>query len=223
MRFTPLPNVFFSALLPHIDDISELKVILHVFWLLYQKKTRLKLVTLSELLGDKTLMQGIWASGSPEDTLRGALEKAVERGVLLRLKLEQGDAYSLNSESERETVMEQVGRGEVSLANEVVWGGPCIKDERPNIFHLYEENIGLVAPVIADELAEAEKEYPPEWIEDAFKEAVSQNKRSWRYVSRILERWATEGRGVGAPGRLSAKDTGPEKYFRGKYGHLVRK
>ena len=32
------------------------------------------------------------------------------------------------------------------------------------------------------------------WIEDAFREAVAQNKRSWRYG--ILENWASRGRGT---------------------------
>ena len=41
--------------------------------------------------------------------------------------------------------------------------------------------------MIADALREAEDMYPEEWIEDAIDEAVKQNKRSWRYVSAILE------------------------------------
>ena len=38
VHFTPLPNLFFSQLLPAIDDLAELKVTLHIFWLLHQKK-----------------------------------------------------------------------------------------------------------------------------------------------------------------------------------------
>ena len=41
--------------------------------------------------------------------------------------------------------------------------------------------------------------------------------------SRILERWTTEGKGVGESGRHSKKDTSPDKYFKGKYGHLVQR
>jgi DnaD/phage-associated family protein len=55
--------------------------------------------------------------------------------------------------------------------------------------------------MIADELREAEELYPLEWLEDAFREAVGQNKRSWRYIARILERWEREGRSNGEPGR----------------------
>jgi len=37
-EFTPLPNIFFSSLLPQIDDIAELKTTLHVMAMLYRKK-----------------------------------------------------------------------------------------------------------------------------------------------------------------------------------------
>ena len=76
--------------------------------------------------------------------------------------------------------------------------------------------------MIAEELKEAEKLYPAEWIESAFKEAVTLNKRSWRYIARILERWAIEGKDDGKPGRDFKKEDDREKYIRGKYGHMVK-
>jgi DnaD/phage-associated family protein len=78
--------------------------------------------------------------------------------------------------------------------------------ERHNVFQLYEENIGPITPLIADELRDAEKMYPHEWIEEALKEAAVLNKRSWRYASRILERWAMEGRQGEKAGRDPAGD-----------------
>src|SRR5579863_8567876 len=36
--YTPLPETFFTAILPEIEDVGELKVTLHLFWLLYQKR-----------------------------------------------------------------------------------------------------------------------------------------------------------------------------------------
>ena len=93
--------------------------------------------------------------------------------------------------------------------------------EPPDIFTLYEENIGMLTPMIAEELKEAEKSYPPEWLRDAVREAVHQNKRKWRYISAILQRWATEGKRDGAYQRDSQAD--PDKYVKGKYGHMVRR
>ena len=54
--------------------------------------------------------------------------------------------------------------------------------------------MGPITPQIADDLAEAEGLYPAPWIADAFREAAELNKRSWRYIQRILERWHDEGR-----------------------------
>src|SRR5437763_11950136 len=71
-----------------------------------------------------------------------------------------------------------------------------VQVERPNIFVLYEQNIGLLSPLIADQLRDAAEQYPPEWIEAAFREAVQHNKRKWNYISAILRRWETEGRQV---------------------------
>ena len=59
MQFTPLPNLFFSTLLPQIDDIAELKTTLHVFRLLYAKKGYPRLVAYGELLSDKSLMSSL--------------------------------------------------------------------------------------------------------------------------------------------------------------------
>jgi DnaD/phage-associated family protein len=69
-----------------------------------------------------------------------------------------------------------------------------VQVERPNIFVLYEQNIGLLSPMIAEELKEAADHYPTEWIEAAFREAVLYNKRNWKYIRAILRRWETEGR-----------------------------
>ena len=45
-------NVFFSRIAPETDDIAELKAVLHIFYLLYQKKGYPRYVSEAELLGD---------------------------------------------------------------------------------------------------------------------------------------------------------------------------
>jgi DNA replication protein len=66
--------------------------------------------------------------------------------------------------------------------------------ERPNIFNLYEQNIGPLTPLIAETLRDAEQTYQPSWIEEAVRIAVENNVRKWRYVEAILESWRTRGR-----------------------------
>ena len=71
---------------------------------------------------------------------------------------------------------------------------PAVIPERPNVFRLYEQNVGPLTPLIADHLVRALETWPVEWIEDAVAESVAYNKRSWRYIQRILEGWQSEGR-----------------------------
>jgi DNA replication protein len=225
LSFTPIPNLFFARLLPQIDSLAEVKLILVIFWRLYQKRGALKFVTYKELMADKALRVGTNEAGSTDGALRSALESAVERGVLLHLMLERDgereEVYFVNTEANRQAIA-RVQNGEVFLVA-LPQPQPYIEEEKPNIFALYEQNIGLLTPMIAEELKEAEKLYPAPWIEEAFKEAVSLNKRSWRYIARILERWSSEGKGSGESGKDFKKKRDPSRYFKGKYGHLVRR
>jgi len=229
MQFTPVPNLFFSSLLPQISDLAELKVTLHIFWLLYGKRGYPRFATYRELLSTRSLMSSLGEGEKPPDEVLGnALEMAVNRGTVLHLVLDRDgapeDVYFLNTESDRRTVA-KIWNGELVLAG-LKAGRQAYPDvdtePPPDIFTLYEENVGMLTPMIADELREAEKLYPAAWIRDAIKEAVSLNKRSWRYIARILERWSTEGRGDGTYQR-DIKKTDPDKYIKGKYGHMVKR
>lgn len=98
----------------------------------------------------------------------------------------------------------------------------AIRIERPNIYVLYEQNIGLLTPIMAEKLQDSEGRYPREWIEAAFEEAVLNNKRNWRYIERILERWTAEGRQSGKDKRSAEQSLDPDKYTKGKYAFLFR-
>jgi len=129
-----------------------------------------------------------------------------------------GAWYFANTAQGRRAV-ERLQRGEIRLRDD---GGPVevpVDLERPNVFVLYERNIGMLTPFIADQLRDAEETYPAEWIEDAFRIAVEQNVRKWAYVRRILERWATEGRDDGTDREVSKED--PERYVKGPYADYV--
>lgn len=208
-----------------MGSLPELKLTLHLFWRLYQKRGALKFVTYRELMGDKTLIEGMEETSSPDGVLRNALEAAVDRGVLLRLVLEREaepeEIYFINNEASRKAIA-RVQSGELSLGA-LPQPQPYIKEEKPNIFSLYEQNIGLLTPMVAEELQEAERLYPAPWIEEAFREAVDLNKRSWRYIARILERWSSEGRESGKSRRHPKAKRDPDRYIKGKYGHVVRR
>ena len=224
-KYTSIPNIFFSDVLPEIDDLDELKVTLHIFWILYQKRGYPRFITFDELISDPVLIRGLRGEGSPSSPLRQGLTKAVSRGTILCLKLERDsethELYLINDDSGRKAA-EKIKSGELDVGT-LAKAEPCpMSREQPNIFTLYEKNIGMLTPIIAEELKEAEKLYPASWIQDAFKEAVDLNKRSWRYISRILERWAAEGKHDGEPGRYPEADSSPEEYRR-RYGHLLKR
>jgi len=221
LEFTPIPNVFFSGVLPDITDIAELKATLHVVSVLYRKKGYPRFVSFSELLNNPALMQGL---GS-EDALREALKKAVERGTLLHLPVSgdgpSGDVYFLNDEPGRQALA-KIHTGELKLPGLKPSAVATPSEPLPDIFTLYEQNIGMLTPLIADELRDTEKNYPADWIRDAVKEAVLHNKRNIKYIMKILENWSVEGRGDGTYQRDSKKAE-PDRFIKGKYGHMVRR
>lgn len=199
LKATAIPNLFFSALLPDINDLAELKLTLNAFWRIHSKRGYPRFVTLREMVSDSARLRAIDDGRQrPEDVVREALEAAVNRGVLLRLSVRYGDrvdeAYFINSAEGRKAV-EQLRQGEIDIGQTLVEKPePRATVERKDIFVLYEQNIGLLTPLIAEQLQEAEKLYPADWIEEAFRLAAEYNKRSWRYIQRILERWAFEGK-----------------------------
>jgi len=198
--FISLPDSFFTQAMPKIQDLAELKTVLYVAYLILRRQAHphpdIIGVTYKELKAESCRL----SAELDEETLRQALGLAVEHGTLLHSTLNINgvleDVYALTADSRQ---------------------SPTI-----NIFVLYEQNIGMITPMIAEELKEAENLYPPQWIEEAFKEAVTLNKRSWKYIARILERWASEGKDSGEYKRDIKKDD-PDKYIKGRYGHMVRR
>jgi DNA replication protein len=222
VEYTSIPDVFFSGLLPQITDMAELKVTLYVISMLYHKKGYPRFVSYRDLLGNVSLMQSLKGS---EEMLRDALKVATGRGTLLTLTVEKDGVteviYFLNDGNGRQAVT-KIQSGTLELAGlKAVMAEPVKTEELPDIFTLYEQNIGMLTPMIADELRDAERLYPPDWIRDAIKEAVSYNKRNIKYIVTILQRWSLEGRSYGTH-RRHIKEADSHKFVKGKYGRMVQ-
>ncbi len=197
LQLTQVPNQFFSELLPAIDHLGELKLTLYAFWRLPRTPGDFPYLTRDELLEDELLMEGMQAaSGTAAEALDEALERAVARGTLLTAKLESSDTDQqflfLNGPRGRAAI-EAIEHGEWRPSADR--RAPVeLRAERPNIFNLYEQNIGPLTPMIAESLRDAEQTFPEQWVEQAIRIAVENNVRKWRYVQAILDDWMASGK-----------------------------
>lgn len=205
--FTPLPDAFFHRLLNEIDDTAELKVTLNFLWRVQRMEGALHALRENELASEDL--------GLAADGVTHGLEKAVQRGTILRAEREADVVYFLNSPRGRASA-EAFAKGQWRESAQAASAPPV---ERPNIFKLYEENIGPLTPLIADALKDAETTFTPEWIQDAIELAVKNNKRNWKYCEAILKRWKEEGRAEKQDRRDAEKDRG--KYVKGEYADYV--
>lgn len=199
LSYTPIPDLFFSDLLPAIDDLAEFKLTIYMFWALYHQKGSPRYLMLTELEKEGTLLSGMPGSEDEAriDSLQRAVTQAVARGTLLQLDIQADEGIItylfLNTPQGRNAVRD-VKEGRLVLETEGRVLEAHIQQERPSIYALYEDNIGLLTPLLSEQLREASQTYPDDWIRDAFRIAVERNVRNWRYIEGILKRWAAAGR-----------------------------
>ena len=77
------------------------------------------------------------------------------------------DWYFINTVKGRQTLA-LVRQGKLGELQAAIPDDRRLKVERPNIFVLYEQNVGLMTPLIADQLRDMEKSYPPDSIDQVF-------------------------------------------------------
>jgi len=212
-KLTGIPDVFFRELLPELEDINEIKLCLYILWKAYTIGDFGIPITAADILLDKILIGGLESSTvGTEKLVTEILEKAVVDNILIKISSEfiKGSyTYFINS---------PLGRKAASEKSQKLQPVKTTLDQiQPNIYRLYQENIGPLTPIIADALREAENIYQVEWIEEAIKIAVQNNVRRWRYVESILDRWQKEGRD-GTDREHDQEDY--RRYIKGEYGEI---
>ena len=205
--FTQLPDGFFHQLLKDIKDSDELKVTLYFLWCVEHMDGPFR--AMCEIDFD------VKDLGLSVEETKSGLEKAVKRGSILKSTHEADVFYFLNSPRGR-AAAEAFSKGQWRESARILSAPPM---ERPNVFKLYEENIGALTPLIADALKDAEETYQAEWISEAIELAVKNNKRNWKYCEAILKRWKEEGRAEKQDRRDAEKDR--RKYVEGKYSDFI--
>ncbi|MEZ4663728.1 MAG: hypothetical protein R2911_39850 [Caldilineaceae bacterium] len=91
MKQVIIPDYFFTDLLPLIDDMAELKLTLHCFWLLNEQSGELRYLRGDDLRSDEKLLTSLTQDNdlrAPKVVLEDALSRAVARNTLLRLEIE---------------------------------------------------------------------------------------------------------------------------------------
>jgi DNA replication protein len=225
---TPLPNIFFSEVLPRLESPAEIKVVMQVFFLLSRKKGYPRFISYEELANDPVLIKGLGdAGGEFRGILAGALDNAAKQRIFLHIPVDiegkPDEAYFINNEAEKDTLA-RISEGKLKIPNITIRKVEEAVVEQPSdIYNLYEQNIGMLTPILAEELQEAEHKYPAEWVQEAFRIALRSNVRNWKYINGILKRWEREGKQDGKYVGDTRKEGDPDKYIRGKYGHMVQR
>jgi len=196
--FTAVPDSLLRDLLAEIEDADELRATLHAIWRIEHQEGPVRFLRRADF--------GEFAAG---------VDKAVLRGTLLRVQNEAGEFFCLNSPRGRASV-EAIQNGKFDPSN--IQNAPPV--ERSNVFTLYEQNIGALTQLIADMLREAEKEYPSMWFEEAFKIAVANNARKWKYVEAVLKRWKEKGKDERKDQQDAVKDF--ERYTDGEFSEYLK-
>jgi len=222
VQLTRIPDPLLTDLLPEIDHLGELKLILYAFWRLERMEGAFRYLRRENFLEDQRFMNGL-ASGNieAEAALDEALQRCIQRGSLLEasLELEGGKEtlYFLNSPKGR-AAAQAIQRGEWRYTGDPL-SPLSLSLDKPNLFRIYEENIGPLTPMIADKLGEAEDNYPAQWIEEAVQIAVENNVRRWSYVEAILKRWQEGGRDERTDRRDTEKDR--RRYIEGEFSEFI--
>ena len=206
--FTQLPDKFFHELLKEINDAAELKVTAYFLWRVEHMDGPFRALTKMDF--------DVKALGLSAEEIKRGLEKAVKRGSLLTVKKDAAVFFLLNSPRGRAGV-KAIESGKWNPSDKI--SAPPM--ERPNVFKLYEENIGPLTPLIADTLKDAEELYHAEWIAEAIELAVKNNKRNWKYCEAILKRWKEEG----THGKKTQQNSGKasERYTKSEFEEYLKR
>ncbi len=209
-RTTPVPDLLFSRDMAAIDDPLALAVLLWVLWQVHRRPAGAPAaVRAADVAADPGLRRRARAAAAAAGDAPAPADPAAEADATARLAracqalaargllLAHHGWLAVNDRAGRAVVDEATAdpRRWPDLAPEAAPPAvaPADAADRGAIFARYEQTIGLVTPMLADELAEAAEAYPAAWIDRAFRLAAANGVRKWSYVRAILARWARDG------------------------------
>lgn len=188
-KLTLVPESFFTELLPQIDDFAELQVTLWALWALQQREGHYRYLRAQDFATSDTLRQFLPQPAA----LTATLARCVARGSLIEVQVSTGDMlYFMNTERGREAC-EAIRQGQLILHDHEQVE---ILPPRPTVYRLYEQEIGLLTPLIAESLQELERDYSADWLREAITLAAEKQAKHLRYIRAVLEGWRKQGKGT---------------------------
>jgi DnaD/phage-associated family protein len=156
------------------------------------------------------------------------VQSSAEKGAIQREKVQSSAPEKVQSSAEkgaiqREKVQSSALKGAIAIAPEPLEPSlepsreppvvgtapqpPQPTDEWRKVQRHYENNIGLLTPLLLAKVKEATQSHGADVVIRAIEQATVYEKRNWAYVEAILRRWADEGYGAGT-GAAGSKNRG---------------
>lgn len=189
-----LPADVVDDLLYRGNDLAEMKAVLFVLEITARRGT--PGIWFDDLI-DARILNAVAGASSPqpaEERLRSTLDRAVTNGFLYRLVAPGRRLYYLPASHRNRELVHRLRQGESDVRGVLDLPPDTeVAIYRPNVYTVYEQHIGPLTPLVAEQLRSAERAYPRGWIEQAIITAAHNNRRSWRYIESVLLRWEETG------------------------------
>lgn len=137
--------------------------------------------TFNKLRQDKTKWYRV-----NEDLLVTMNSPCVQNEQSLSVQNEQMDVFKMNRplpEINSETSLPEINKHDDIPPD----------DSEESVFKFFSDNICEISPILSENLKDAYSFYGAAAIRYAVTEAVSNNKKSWAYINRVLVNWGPEG------------------------------
>jgi len=92
---------------------------------------------------------------------------------------------------------------------------------KEDVFEVYRKEVmespDEISEDMENQLVLATERFTVPWVIDAIREGVRRKRKDWQYITGILKNWKRYGKNY-VPGKSD-----PDKYIKGKYGHMVQR
>ncbi len=186
---TRVPNAVLGRVLAEVDEPNTLKMVLRAIWLLERQRGFPRYISIEDLRRDRVLSTVF----DDDAEFAKSLAAAIAHGVLLEIAVNSSQCLMLNTESARRVSSHEFDPAANLDGEPDGWDSPTTSTLPPDAFRAYEENIGVLSPMIRENILSALEDFTDEDITHAVRIAVENESRSWSFVAGVLRRWLRDG------------------------------